>query len=142
MSVGDKNLFLVLKSEWYDMIESGRKKEEYREIKPYWIKRLVWAHAPFTDNEEMNRYISYLKTVKFTDKENEMLRDFCAEFGWFETITFQKGYSKNRMTFKFQYITIGEPKYEWSGGMKGNHFIIKIGERLENNFKEISGQAN
>lgn len=33
-------LDLPLKKEWYNMIESGEKKEEYREIKPYWTKRL------------------------------------------------------------------------------------------------------
>lgn len=35
-----KTLDLVLKSKWYDMIASGEKHEEYREIKPCWIKRL------------------------------------------------------------------------------------------------------
>ena len=33
-------LDLVLKHKWYDLIDSGEKKEEYREIKPYWEKRL------------------------------------------------------------------------------------------------------
>lgn len=33
-------LHLTLKKKWFDMILSGEKKEEYREIKPYWIKRL------------------------------------------------------------------------------------------------------
>lgn len=33
-------LYLNLKAKWYDLIESGYKKEEYREIKDYWIKRL------------------------------------------------------------------------------------------------------
>lgn len=28
-------LFLPLKAKWYNMIESGEKTEEYREIKPY-----------------------------------------------------------------------------------------------------------
>lgn len=36
-----KILDLVLKGKWYDMIASGEKREEYREIKPYWEKRLV-----------------------------------------------------------------------------------------------------
>jgi len=36
-----KVLHLTLKKKWFDMIMSGEKKEEYREIKPYWIKRLV-----------------------------------------------------------------------------------------------------
>ena len=34
-------LFLILKGEWFDMIASGEKKEEYREIKPFWTKRLI-----------------------------------------------------------------------------------------------------
>ena len=33
-------LTLVLKGKWYDMIASGVKREEYREIKPYWNKRI------------------------------------------------------------------------------------------------------
>jgi len=35
-----KILHLTLKKKWFDMIASGEKREEYREIKPYWIKRL------------------------------------------------------------------------------------------------------
>ena len=34
-------LSLVLKYKWYDMIERGEKREEYREKKPYWETRLV-----------------------------------------------------------------------------------------------------
>lgn len=34
-------LHLTLKKKWFDMIESAEKKEEYREIKPYWDKRLM-----------------------------------------------------------------------------------------------------
>ena len=36
-----KVLTLSVKKEWFDKILSGEKKEEYREIKPYWIKRLT-----------------------------------------------------------------------------------------------------
>ena len=36
-----KTLDLVLKRKWYDMIASGEKTEEYREIKPYWIMRMM-----------------------------------------------------------------------------------------------------
>lgn len=34
-------LQLTLKKKWFDMIASGEKKEEYREIKPYWAKRFL-----------------------------------------------------------------------------------------------------
>ena len=33
-------LHLTLTKNWFDLILSGEKKEEYREIKPYWEKRL------------------------------------------------------------------------------------------------------
>ncbi|PIO07908.1 hypothetical protein COU59_02525 [Candidatus Pacearchaeota archaeon CG10_big_fil_rev_8_21_14_0_10_34_12] len=33
-------LHLTLHKKWFDEIKSGKKKEEYREIKPYWINRL------------------------------------------------------------------------------------------------------
>lgn len=33
-------LHLTLKRKWFDMIASGEKREEYREIKSYWEKRL------------------------------------------------------------------------------------------------------
>lgn len=36
-----KILYLTLKKKWFDMIASGEKKEEYREIKSWWKKRLI-----------------------------------------------------------------------------------------------------
>lgn len=32
---------LVLEGEWYDMIASGEKREEYRDYKTYWIHRIA-----------------------------------------------------------------------------------------------------
>lgn len=32
-------LTLPIKKKWFDMILSGKKKEEYREVKPYWLER-------------------------------------------------------------------------------------------------------
>jgi len=36
-----KTLHLILKKEWFDMILSGEKLEEYREMKYFWINRLT-----------------------------------------------------------------------------------------------------
>lgn len=33
-------LIFVLKKEWYEKIKSGEKTIEYREVKPYWSKRI------------------------------------------------------------------------------------------------------
>jgi len=49
-----KILHLTLKKKWFDMIRSGIKKEEYREIKPYWRKRLL--HSKFDAIHFRNGY--------------------------------------------------------------------------------------
>lgn len=49
-------LHLTLKKQWYDMIESGIKKEEYREMKPYWHKRLLNRKMPYTHIQFRNGY--------------------------------------------------------------------------------------
>ena len=36
---------LPIKKKWFDMILSGEKKEEYREIKPYWTTRIYRAFS-------------------------------------------------------------------------------------------------
>lgn len=36
-----KTLHLILKKKWFDMIKSGEKKEEYREISKHWRSRLL-----------------------------------------------------------------------------------------------------
>jgi hypothetical protein len=40
-----KILHMTLKKKWFDMIASGEKKEEYRELKGYWMKRLLIEHG-------------------------------------------------------------------------------------------------
>lgn len=37
----EKKMVLTLKKKWFDLILSGVKTEEYREIKPYWTTRLT-----------------------------------------------------------------------------------------------------
>lgn len=55
-------LDLVLKGKWYDMIERGAKLEEYREIKPYWDRRLF--SRPYTHVRFRRGYTS--KSMTYT----------------------------------------------------------------------------
>lgn len=41
VKMSKKILTLTVSKQWFDMIADGRKAEEYREIKGYWIKRLT-----------------------------------------------------------------------------------------------------
>ena len=49
-------LHLTLKKKWFDLIAQGKKKEEYREYKPYWIKRLTLSVYPFDEVHFRNGY--------------------------------------------------------------------------------------
>lgn len=57
-------LDLPLKAKWYNLIESGIKTEEYREMKKYWDKRLLryYTHVRF-------RYGYTKRTMTFNLKE-------------------------------------------------------------------------
>ena len=108
-----ETLQLVLKKKWYDMIASGEKKEEYREIKQYWGKRL-------TDLPDGLYLFSYrLGYTKVPFKE-------------FDNVTFYLGYAKDRtcMSFTIESITIGKGRPEWGADPDKEYFIIKLGNRL------------
>jgi hypothetical protein len=40
-------LTLIVNKKWFDLIQSWQKKEDYREIKPYWVKRLQNTNGIF-----------------------------------------------------------------------------------------------
>lgn len=101
-----KTLHLVLKHKWYDMIDSGVKTEEYREITPYWTKRILGVEK-----------ISI----------SGLLRE---EYEYDYThVRFHRGYTNTTMIFKINYISVGIGKPEW-GASERITFIIKLGERI------------
>ena len=101
-----KTLNLILKAKWYDLIASGVKKEEYREIKPYWIKRLT--HCLF-----------------HVDKDHDY-----SQYKEFDTVKIHFGYTNKSMTFECLNVSIGKGKKEW-GAPEGDVFIIKLGIRID-----------
>ena len=104
MAKDNKTLHLVLKRKWWDMIASGEKKEEYREICGYWIKRLI--EGEHHDSDLYDRYKP------------------------FENVCFHLGYTNTTMTFRILCITQGYGIPEWGGG-NWPVFIIMLGERIE-----------
>jgi ASC-1-like (ASCH) protein len=47
-------LYLTLKKKWFDLIKSGEKRIEYREVKPYWTKRLLDKDGLFKQWDEIH----------------------------------------------------------------------------------------
>lgn len=102
-------LYLTLNRKWYDMILSGEKTEEYREINPYWEKRLIEPHI----------------------SEDGDFEPHFVEFKHFDTIRFTNGYSKNAPSFEIEClgIRIGtDGKTEWGAPSDYQYFIISLGK--------------
>ena len=78
-------LHLTLKKQWFDMIASGKKREEYREMKPYWHKRLMgktydaihfrngYSRDARSMTVEMKVLLSGLGIVEWGAPENEQV---------------------------------------------------------------------
>lgn len=108
-----KTLHLVLMAKWYDMIARGEKKEEYREVKPYWVKRL-------TDYNNIHKWFMDIAKRKFDISIPHKHSYVC----------FHKGYTSTTMTFTIKSIGIGIGESEWGAPTDRNVFILKLGERL------------
>ena len=88
-------LVLPIKKKWFDMILSGQKKEEYREIKPYWTKRF---------NNILNKHLTISRNVE---------KD-CREFYQCIVVCFKNGYKSNSPKLKCKCkLKIKEGKEEW-----------------------------
>jgi hypothetical protein len=110
-----KILDLPLKKQWYQMIESGIKTEEYREIKPYWTNRLIDWSSIITNKPgyDFSSYI-YLE------------RDYPTDY---DAVRFRYGYTKRTMLFKLNRLSVGVGKRSW-GAPDYHVLILHIGERI------------
>lgn len=127
-----KPLHLVLTEHWYDMIASGEKKEEYRDITAYWVKRLYDKLVPDADGAFERRRLTSneAKIMGFLDKAIE---HFPIVPKPYTEVTFQRAYPKNppRMTFTIESITIGTGNPDWGAEPGKKYFVIKLGRRLD-----------
>lgn len=126
-------LDLVLKYEWYDMIASGEKREEYRDVGT-WAHRLLWWMRQGTTytrfrKKELEKYLSFFPEYDSVEFIKNELRFQIFDFRPYDTVRFHRGYTSTTMEFKIEDITIGRGKPEW-GAPDYETFIIKLGERL------------
>ena len=73
-----KVIHLVLKGVWFDMMVSGMKDVEYREIKPHWI-RLLWSNRNTITHAKFSR--GYTKK-SITRKVRSIDIGPCPYAGW------------------------------------------------------------
>jgi len=113
----DKILYLTIESHWLKMIWLGFKREEYREIKPYWVTRLIKGNP------------QGLLSAYYTDTMN-FIQLFKPKH--FNKIQFRAGYGKNSpiILIEFQAISIGKGIKNF-GAPKYPVFRLRLGEIIE-----------
>ncbi len=113
-------LVLPIKKKWFDMIVSGEKKEEYREIKPYYNRILgkLFIGFPFT-----KAIIKNFESIK--DYDEKQIKSNVE-------IIFRNGYRYNSPAVRCRCtITIGPGIKEWGAIPGQRYYILKILEIME-----------
>ena len=125
-----KILDLPLKKEWYNMIESGVKTEEYRELKPYWCNRLLYPITlgikEYWDGV-LPRAFEFNKRFPFVTMHKILIGDYGTR--GYTHVRFRYGYTKQTMLFELENISIGHGRKDW-GAPDEEVFILKLGNRI------------
>ena len=102
-----KVLTLTVSNQWFDMIAAGKKIEEYREIKPYWIARLLQNNSNIVDVRHLALDLAGRTDLlkKYIDAQRIVLKQYTH-------VLFINGYRKDspRIEKEIESITIGKPK--------------------------------
>jgi hypothetical protein len=108
-------LHLNLKKKWFDMILSGEKKEEYREMSTYW--RHIYNDMFYTEGKG-NQIKVFIKKVYY--KPEDII------------ICFSNGYAKNRRQFfiECKNIHVGCGREEWGAEKNINYFVLSLGDLI------------
>ncbi len=118
-------LVLPIKKQWFDMILSGKKKEEYRDIKPYYTKRfskvgLLTEEIAGFGRDECNNVIINFKPLN-TDRTCQIL--------------FRNGYSSESPSFVAKVsVTISEGNIDWGAEPGIKYYVLHIKE-ITNTYK-------
>ena len=111
---GRTMLILPIKRKWLEKIRSGEKREEYREIKPYYTSRVrnLITFAPWSEGKT----IEYLKR--------------CGDKGTpFDNVVLRGGYDLLSPAIRIKgTITIGEGRTEWGAEPGKRYYIFRIDE--------------
>jgi hypothetical protein len=144
----NKTLHLTLQHKWFDLIKSGKKREEYRELKPHWFRK--FCYHEYLEGDELSLLCQYLRggyseypvdlnyinlglTGTRIDSNGIPINDLSSVFKFglniceYQTVVFHRGYTKETLEFKIDSITIGKGNSDL-GAPNENVFIIKFSD--------------
>ena len=121
-------LHLTLKKQFFNEILSGEKTKEYKEVKPYWIKRLCNIGTLIKDESTLSIFgvseqdlkkgvINECKNGKYTYKK-------------FTSIIFKNGYQTNAPEFEIECLGIEVQNNISTSLGYGSFFVLHLGKIL------------
>lgn len=103
-------LTLPIKKKWFDMILSGEKKEEYREIKDYWTQRFMRAIYGDYNPHHVGLFYGVLRETELGGK-----------------VILKNGYRADSPKIVCDcLLTIDTGKEEWGAEPNKNYYVLKI----------------
>lgn len=103
-------LTLPIKKKWFDMIVAGEKKEEYRDIKPYYDARFLTLFGCIWVNNELIK-------SPLPELQRETV----------QKIAFWNGYSKNAPTIIANCeLKAGKGREDWGAEPEKTYYILSI----------------
>jgi hypothetical protein len=131
-----KILKLTLKKKWFDLIKSGAKLEEYREIKAHWLSRFIDKKQYPAESEDDYKNIveNILYDYRMGFDLTNVINEYYCQFRQFTHIQFTNGYSKNSPTFTIELlgISVGRGNPDWGAPTDKYVFILKLGKIINN----------
>jgi hypothetical protein len=118
-------LILPIKKRWFDMILSGEKKEEYRDIKEYYETRFQNLFGAITIHP-LYPPDNFLDRSEYELLQGEAVPEEIRKEG-IQEIIFRNGYSKNSKEIKARCrLRIGKGRPEWGAELNKQYYILEI----------------
>ncbi len=124
-------LQLTIKKHWFDLIKSGEKTEEYRELKPYYVVRLLEPKNGKKHNiKETELMINALEYHYHPKWDKELIT---AGVKKYESIVFRNGRSASAPTIEVEYkgLKVAKGKLEWGAEPNKIYFVLVLGKVLK-----------
>ena len=133
----NKVLHLVLKKKWYEMIDSGIKIEEYRDINYLYCSRLLlqfifnkgWCKLNKHSAGEYDSRDGLADGIK-SFLNRKYLNEYDLKFKNFDSVCFHYGYTNKTISFKIKEIVIDKGNLDWGAEENKEYFVIRLGEKL------------
>lgn len=119
----EKVLYLPLKKEWFQMIKSGIKKEEYRKLGKFYSSRFLEKESYAEKSKDEKQLISWLCSQKKL------------QYRHYDYVEFTEGYPKKenkekRIRFANPQFRLGGGKQDWGAVGDTQYFVISWGKQV------------